>query len=390
MERQETENTNSGSTESLKNPLKEHFFKPPSIESSMSEANSAQKKAYWIFDSPDDDQIPEETSEEQLSPSQKLTPSTCESKAQQVFNWTRVTEVGGRDKKLETSPTLAQYCSPIAQAQPDPLSLGVFSDVDKDFNFYGYVHKRMYKIDQDWHSRDRYFQEMVRSLGFAKVAASGTVANRPACISTCPIRTTHRSSKNSKKVIMLDLDETLVRAEPVMPGTTYAGVISVRVTPERCQSFGVHVRPFTREFLEVIGRDHKVIVYTASVQEYAEKIVAILDPDHKLIDQVLSRQHCAFVNGIFVKDLTVAINSELQLEDIIIVDNYVHSFAFHLDQGIPIKPYYGEKNDKELLHLANMLYLTPDYPRLIDFVKEHFDFSNLYRFLETNQLQLFK
>ena len=37
------------------------------------------------------------------------------------------------------------------------------------------------------------------------------------------------------------------------------------------------------------------------------------------------------------------------LKDIVIIDNSVLSFAFHLDNGIPILPYYNAKQDVELL-----------------------------------------
>jgi len=35
----------------------------------------------------------------------------------------------------------------------------------------------------------------------------------------------------------------------------------------------------------------------------------------------------------------------------IIVDNAVYSFGYQLDNGIPIIPFYEDKNDEELMHL---------------------------------------
>ena len=257
-------------------------------------------------------------------------------------------------------------------------------NLDKEFSFYKYVHHRQYKNDTEWHLRDAYFQEMLKSLNFAKNATYGMSGSNPNSGAVSPVKSFNKGSNRKNKVIMLDLDETLVRAEPYIYGNKYAGVISVKVTPDRFQNFGVHVRPFTKEFLEVISKNHRVIVYTASVQEYAEKIVEILDPKRQFIEQVLCRQHCTFIGGMFVKNLNIAVHDDVILENVIIVDNYVHSFALHLDHGIPIKPFYGDMEDRELLHLANVLYLTDDYPRLIDFVRTHFDFSSLYTFLEEN------
>jgi len=39
----------------------------------------------------------------------------------------------------------------------------------------------------------------------------------------------------------------------------------------------------------------------------------------------------------------------------VIVDNSVFSFAFHIDNGIPIIPFYDDKGDEEMLHLIYYL-----------------------------------
>lgn len=52
------------------------------------------------------------------------------------------------------------------------------------------------------------------------------------------------------------------------------------------------------------------------------------------------------------------------MKDMIIVDNAVYSFGYQLDNGIPIIPYYDDKeNDEELMHLVyyiNCIYNSPD------------------------------
>jgi CTD small phosphatase-like protein 2 len=47
----------------------------------------------------------------------------------------------------------------------------------------------------------------------------------------------------------------------------------------------------------------------------------------------------------------------------VIVDNYVYSFAYQLDNGIPIVPFLGDMNDKELVKIVKYLkdiHLEPD------------------------------
>lgn len=59
-------------------------------------------------------------------------------------------------------------------------------------------------------------------------------------------------------------------------------------------------------------------------------------------------------NGtIYIKDLRIIRN--VPLKNMIIIDNSVLSFAFHLENGIPVLPYYNNKNDNELLYLKDYL-----------------------------------
>jgi len=99
-----------------------------------------------------------------------------------------------------------------------------------------------------------------------------------------------------------------------------------------------------------------VIVYTASHKSYADSVLDFLDPNGDLIKYRLYRHNCVQVKMeselIYVKDLRIFGN--VKMEDMIIIDNSVLSFAFHLENGIPILPYY-EKEDFELKFLSNYL-----------------------------------
>ena len=53
--------------------------------------------------------------------------------------------------------------------------------------------------------------------------------------------------------------------------------------------------------------------------------------------------------GIFIKDLRIF--GDRQLENIILVDNALYSFAYQIENGVPIIPFYDNKQDKELLSL---------------------------------------
>ena len=75
-----------------------------------------------------------------------------------------------------------------------------------------------------------------------------------------------------------------------------------------------------------------------------------LDPKKELIFNILHRDHCTFDRaGNFIKDLRTITNFDL--DKTIIVDNKLISYGFHLKNGIPILPFYGDKNDTELKYL---------------------------------------
>lgn len=43
--------------------------------------------------------------------------------------------------------------------------------------------------------------------------------------------------------------------------------------------------------------------------------------------------------------------SNRDLKDILLVDNAAYSFGYQVDNGIPIIPFYDDREDKELMHL---------------------------------------
>lgn len=79
----------------------------------------------------------------------------------------------------------------------------------------------------------------------------------------------------------------------------------------------------------------------------------MLDPDKEIFQHRLYRQHCHVLGNdqIHVKDLRI-INRNLS--EMVLVDNAAYSYAFQLENGIPILPfYYG--SDYELVALENYL-----------------------------------
>ena len=93
------------------------------------------------------------------------------------------------------------------------------------------------------------------------------------------------------------------------------------------------------------------MVFTASHSNYANKIIDHLDPKKILIQHRLFREDCLYLNeGIYMKDLRILANRNI--EDVAIIDNACYSFGYHLNNGIPIIPFYDNKKDDELKNIV--------------------------------------
>merc|ERR1712110_221549 len=99
------------------------------------------------------------------------------------------------------------------------------------------------------------------------------------------------------------------------------------------------MRPGLEQFLERISQSYEIVLFTASKQIYAEKLTSMLYPDKKYIRHRLYRDHCRQIMLNYVKDLSVM---GRDLRKTVIVDNSPQAFAYQVENGIPIKSWFGE------------------------------------------------
>ena len=106
-----------------------------------------------------------------------------------------------------------------------------------------------------------------------------------------------------------------------------------------------------------IRESYILVLFTASQQIYADKVLQLIDPENEFFVKRLYRDSCKIGNidkeVIYIKDLDIF--SEVPLEKIVIIDNSVLSFCRQLYNGIPILPYYDNKDDTELKDLVGYL-----------------------------------
>ena len=141
---------------------------------------------------------------------------------------------------------------------------------------------------------------------------------------------------NKKYTLVLDLDETLVNFKIKAGREGY-----------------VRLRPFLFGFLEEVGQYYELIIFTSATEAYANSVIEAIEQNKKYFDFVFYRQHTIIIGNDFVKDLT---RIGRPLNSTIIVDNMPQNFRFQKENGICIKPFWGQdSNDKTLYNLIPIL-----------------------------------
>jgi len=160
-----------------------------------------------------------------------------------------------------------------------------------------------------------------------------------------------KANKKGRKTLVLDLDETLVHSTfETTPGADLIVNIVVEEVPME-----VHVmkRPGVEIFLRRMSEIYEVIIFTASLPEYAKPLMKALDPEQR-VDYQLYREHCTPHNSVLVKDLSRLGRS---MKDVIIIDNSEIAFMFQPENAFHIENFFDDKSDRELNNLTEFMEL---------------------------------
>ncbi|EGG23322.1 dullard-like phosphatase domain containing protein [Cavenderia fasciculata] len=153
-----------------------------------------------------------------------------------------------------------------------------------------------------------------------------------------------------KKTLILDLDETLVHST-LTPVNHHHLTVNVTVEDVAC-TFYVIKRPHVDYFLERVAEWYDIVVFTASMKEYADPLLDKLDTN-RLIKHRLFRESCLEKEGNFVKDLSLI---HQDLATTIIVDNSPHAYSNNVENALPIDNFMGDNPlDESLLTLLPFL-----------------------------------
>ena len=139
--------------------------------------------------------------------------------------------------------------------------------------------------------------------------------------------------------LVLDLDETL---------------INIEFKDNSNNKCILHLRPGLFWFLSKVKPFYELITFTSASREYAQPIINEIELKNKYFDYTFFREHSVISGNDFVKDIS---KIGRDMKRIIIVDNMEQNFRLNKNNGIKIKAFYGDQNDKVLYELSKILVM---------------------------------
>jgi CTD nuclear envelope phosphatase 1 len=119
--------------------------------------------------------------------------------------------------------------------------------------------------------------------------------------------------------------------------------------------FLIHTLLLLTLSLHKVGNWFNLVIYTASLKEYADPVIDLLDDGRKLIKKRLFRTSCLSTNTppfAYLKDLSLV---DVDLSKLALIDNSAASFALYPDNAIPIESWREGTGDQGLLDLLPFL-----------------------------------
>lgn len=156
----------------------------------------------------------------------------------------------------------------------------------------------------------------------------------------------------SNKLLILDLDETLIHATEN----------KLEIQEDfQFEQYSVYKRPHLDEFLESISKHFTVGIWSSADDDYVSEIVQNIVPSTIDLKVVWGRSRCSVKRDYdydqynFEKRLDKLKKQGFRLEQIIIVDDSPEKTRNNYGNAIYIKEFTGDKTDEELKFLFDYL-----------------------------------
>ncbi|KAJ3986928.1 NLI interacting factor-like phosphatase [Lentinula detonsa] len=197
--------------------------------------------------------------------------------------------------------------------------------------------------------------------------------------SATPLLGARKTPFHSQKTLVLDLDETLIHSTSRPISTTSSsglfgfgarkggpGHVVEVMLGGRSTLYHVYKRPFVDFFLRTVSGWYTLVIFTASMQEYADPVIDWLDAGRGILGNRLFRDSCTQLpNGSYTKNLSII---EADLARVCLIDNSPISYRVNEANGIPIEGWTHDPYDEALLDLLpvlDSLRFTSDVRRVL-------------------------
>lgn len=175
-------------------------------------------------------------------------------------------------------------------------------------------------------------------------------------------------SINNKILLILDIDETLIHA---------SSKELIRKPDFEVFGYSIYKRPMLSEFIDKIKNHFLIAVWSSASDDYVEEIVKqIFDKSVKL-EFVWGRSKCTYRRNIqvdeygyfnsdpnshyhYIKPLKKLKRKGFELNRMLIVDDSPHKCQDNYGNAVYPKEFLGDKNDDELILLAEYLLKLKD------------------------------
>lgn len=159
-------------------------------------------------------------------------------------------------------------------------------------------------------------------------------------------------NERSDKLLILDLDETLI----------YATEKELGVSPDfQFDKYFVYKRPYLDNFLLDISNHFAIGIWSSADDTYVTEIVKNIKPHNVEFEIIWGRSRCSLKrdlnsgNYYFEKRLAKLKKRGFKLQQIIIVDDTPSKSKYNYGNAIYIKEFLGDTTDVELKYLHDYL-----------------------------------
>ena len=159
-----------------------------------------------------------------------------------------------------------------------------------------------------------------------------------------------------KKLLILDLDETLIHASEKEP----------EKYDFKVGHFFVCKRPYLEEFLLFCNEYFELAIWTSSTEDYATQIVSEILPLDVNVSFLWSRMRCTPTRDYcsdelgWIKDLKKVTKQGYDLSQIIVVDDSPEKLKRHYGNLVRVEAFFCTEEDRELYELKRYLETLVD------------------------------